>query len=601
MIRNSIIKIVCILIIIGLNWAGLSAVGETLAYFFDSETSNVNSFQAASLDFYLNAPGDFSLNFTADNFAVRNVSIINIGILPFQYIIEGASFAGSLCETINLEAKLDGATKYNDSLMGFILDPSVEISGSQDNWLFIFSFSGDVETYKNTPCQFYLNFDGWQDNLANYPNGFSDRERVLTHLTLRAEKTVVLNEFLPNPEGNEGCLQGVEGEWVEIYNNSDQPEDLANWYIHNGQNTTSTTVIITSSNTFSGSTVIGPRGSGSEWLVVLLNDCILDNDGDSVNLYNSNNNLIDSYCYSGPAPENKSYARYPDGTGPWYDPVPTPGGPNILTLEEISQGPDIFRRDLIIEEEPVEENFTEESPEENTSEDQLTQEELTFNELGSTEELISEESSEGDTIEEEIEEGLIEIGPNVEEELIGEEPINIEPNIEEDLIGEEPINIEPNIEEELIGEEPINIELTTEDTLISEEESEVESTEDFSNEQINDESIDEEDLFTDEESINEEEEEILIIGEEIIIEATDENEDTESGEIIGEIPESLESEDFVTNEIIEEETLVVEEQPATLPDDDSFNQEEVSGGDSGGNSDTDGDLNSDNSTEDNNL
>lgn len=151
---------------------------------------------------------------------------------------------------------------------------------------------------------------------------------------------IVLNEFLPNPNGNECRLDGVAGEWAEIYNNSDIEKDLADWQIRDSGNHT---IAISGSNTHTGVTTIGAKDSGSEWLVVFLNGCVLNNSGgDSVNLYNADGQLIDSYSYSGSAPENKSYARVPDGTGAWFDPIPTPGGPNIL------EGTD--SEDIVIEE-----------------------------------------------------------------------------------------------------------------------------------------------------------------------------------------------------------------------------------------------------------
>jgi len=49
--KKSIIKIICFLIIIGLSWAGLSAIGRTFAYFNDNENSSENTFQAGTWDF----------------------------------------------------------------------------------------------------------------------------------------------------------------------------------------------------------------------------------------------------------------------------------------------------------------------------------------------------------------------------------------------------------------------------------------------------------------------------------------------------------------------------------------------------------------------
>jgi len=54
MIRNSITKILAISLIVGLSWFGLSAMGETLAYYNDTENSTENTFSAGTLDFSLN-------------------------------------------------------------------------------------------------------------------------------------------------------------------------------------------------------------------------------------------------------------------------------------------------------------------------------------------------------------------------------------------------------------------------------------------------------------------------------------------------------------------------------------------------------------------
>jgi len=135
-----------------------------------------------------------------------------------------------------------------------------------------------------------------------------------------AAEYVVLNEILPNPEGG--------GEWVEIYNKEGGPAvDLAGWYVKDKDGNTQT---IAEANTNTGSTVIGTCGSGDEWLVVYLDEEMLDDDGDTVYLYDIFDDLIDSYSYEGDAPVGKSYARIPDGIGDWVDPVPTPGGVNKL-------------------------------------------------------------------------------------------------------------------------------------------------------------------------------------------------------------------------------------------------------------------------------
>ena len=58
--RNFILKITVILLIVGLNWTGLSVVIETLGFLNDTEDSAQNIFAASTLDFSLDSPPDFS-------------------------------------------------------------------------------------------------------------------------------------------------------------------------------------------------------------------------------------------------------------------------------------------------------------------------------------------------------------------------------------------------------------------------------------------------------------------------------------------------------------------------------------------------------------
>ncbi|MFC1720924.1 immunoglobulin-like domain-containing protein [Patescibacteria group bacterium] len=121
-------------------------------------------------------------------------------------------------------------------------------------------------------------------------------------------------------------------EWVELYNNGDEATDLAGWEIHDAAGHITE---IATTTTMSGSTIIGAEGSGTEWAVVNLDGCILNNTGDTINLFDGSAALIDTQTYT-TSLENKSDARIPDGIGAWVDPVPTPGGPNKL-VEDVAE------------------------------------------------------------------------------------------------------------------------------------------------------------------------------------------------------------------------------------------------------------------------
>lgn len=180
-------------------------------------------------------------------------------------------------------------------------------------------------------------------------------------------QNIVLNEFLPNPDdeanglnfGDDGSNMPF-GEWVELYNNGDAPMNIFGWYITDASGGGGNThAFITGTTTNTGDTIIPAHG----WIVVYMNKPTLNNTGDTIALYTNLNVEVDAYTYDNPSDfceneptpgnqnngsgsgtpgngpdadcpqnqvaENKSYARIPDGTGAFVDPIPTPGTQNI--------------------------------------------------------------------------------------------------------------------------------------------------------------------------------------------------------------------------------------------------------------------------------
>lgn len=179
---------------------------------------------------------------------------------------------------------------------------------------------------------------------------------------------IVLNEFLPNPDATAGGLNFGEdhqekplGEWIELYNKGDVAQDIAGWYLADASGGAGNIkAVISGTNTDTNSTVIAAYG----WLVVYMNKPTLNNTGDEIHLFTPADIEIDSVVYNDPSnacelpptpgdenststptgtpgngpsadcienqvAPNKSYARIPDGTGAWIDPVPTPGAHNV--------------------------------------------------------------------------------------------------------------------------------------------------------------------------------------------------------------------------------------------------------------------------------
>lgn len=357
------LRLLIALLIAGMNWTGLAAVGTTLAYYSDGEASSENALGAGSLDFSLVPASHMKSIGLAEEVSVSSV-LVNSGTLDWRYTVEAEKVSGSddFCGALELEAKLNGVEKYDGSLLSLDV-PSLTALGT---WKFNIEFPVDaVGVAHGDTCEVDFVYKGWQTEIPLYEDsGFTDEERISVTL---AARMIVLNEFLPNPEGEaygfdfgDDSDNMPQGEWVELYNNSDSSFDLASWYIWDASGAEANKIVVTAANTDLATTVI-PAGG---WLVVYMNKAVLNNTGDTVKLFDGSDTLIDSRIYvsndfceieptpgednsttvsgeCGGVPPNKSYARIPDGIGEWVDPIPTPGGVNRLNeVEEVIVTPD---------------------------------------------------------------------------------------------------------------------------------------------------------------------------------------------------------------------------------------------------------------------
>jgi len=446
-------------------------INQTSAYFNDEAIIEGTEFTAGTLEIDLDDTNLFSpdLMYPADSNSV-SMDISNIGSLDSQYIAKTITTGSdnSACSYITMTAT-DGTSTYTGLIENFI---SVATPTTDTTWSFDFTVNADapVSVWGKT-CSFKWNYTAWQTDLADSSMGFTAVKEKLGEIKIG--KAVVMNEIIPNPEGLD-TQSGLQGEWVELYNNSNTSIELNGWKI---KDLTGNIKIISASNTMNGRTLIGPKGSYLEWVVVFMNNDIMNNNCDTISFYDDKDNLVDQYKYknsvndtdsdsnsTGGADndtpggsetahnEGKSHARIPDGTGEWIDPIPTPGTPNKLDEEivptETKELLDILQDENKITEEEEEEIIVENA----TPSEAVTDESQT----GSTEEVITEET-ESDNVEE------------VEESDIPEEEPTDEPIVEE-AKEEEFIDTEEN--EEVTIEEPVVEELeeivTTEESPVQE-------------------------------------------------------------------------------------------------------------------------------------
>ncbi len=332
-IKKPILRIVVLLIIVGLNWAGISDIGETFAYFNDTENATGNTYQASTLDFSLSSSGNFLPPVTPNQNSGRTINIVNDGSLEFQYDIEldVVSIDSDLCDGLNLAMSLENGTStpiYSGNLADFdVATSTLAVSAAGTLEVEISLDSKEISRWHKT-CDFNITVNAWQSDFTSSGQGFSDTETIHNRV-ISGNWGVVLNEVLANPDGYDNApMPG--GEWIELYNNDDLDINVNGWVVYDEDGNE---LYITSENTNTGDTIVSANG----WLAVYRNgdsDFDLNNDGDSIRFYDGypavSSNLIDEYTYTIPKPEGYSYARIPDGTGNWVDPIPTPGGPNRL-------------------------------------------------------------------------------------------------------------------------------------------------------------------------------------------------------------------------------------------------------------------------------
>ncbi len=124
---------------------------------------------------------------------------------------------------------------------------------------------------------------------------------------------VVVNEFLPSPEGLD-----TEEEWIEIFNQNAFEVDLSEWRVTDTVGTTKTYI-------FPEKTIIKTLG----FLVLTrpVTKITLNNSGDGLKLIQPDGNIIDAVSYK-KAPRGESYNRTESGWA--WSGVLTPGSANVV-------------------------------------------------------------------------------------------------------------------------------------------------------------------------------------------------------------------------------------------------------------------------------
>lgn len=271
----------------------------------------------------------------------------------------------------------------------------------------------------------------------------------------QAEDFIVLNEFLPNPIGDDNAVMPA-GEWIELYNKGNVDFNLNGWHIYNSNDNSGLQINTSNSDnnddlSDSGETTIPANG----FLVVYRNKdevFSLNNNGDEVRLFNgsieSGSTLVDSHGYDNSIfnnllvtllgadmdhstndsakaiSEGNSFIRFPDAENNWIDSIPTPGEAN-KNESDIDNLLTYYKKACFDNDRPIcDEDFMRELgiyPEEKTTDEKTKKEEVptTISPLssgGKTETLKENKKKETPSI------NLNKISPVIKEAPAKEEP-----------------------------------------------------------------------------------------------------------------------------------------------------------------------------------
>lgn len=236
--KKTIFKILSLILLIGLNLSFLTTIKDTVAFFNDIEKSKNNNWKAATLNFSLSTPDDFTPLLTADISVQKQILMSNQGILGFDYSIKTDNFSGLLCSAIKIKAKLNGEEVYEHNLIGF--NYSIFDFASFANWQFIAQLDDFNESYQKESCSFDFIYESLKDNGI----GFFDIETISNVInsgswainepedpgdeseTSTPAHCVKINEVYYNPDSSHGS---AEDEWIEIYNACSESMNLKNW------------------------------------------------------------------------------------------------------------------------------------------------------------------------------------------------------------------------------------------------------------------------------------------------------------------------------------------------------------------------------------
>jgi len=340
-------RLMVVILIIGLNWFSLLAVGKTFGLFSDTESSSQNEFTAGALSFSLESEGDFTSACNVDS--QRTINILNQGN-SFKYVASSTEFSSPVCNYINLKANLSGdGIEYDGPLTGF--NSGLINFSENESWVFDATTSPDLPAnLQGQTCTFKFVFNGSQTrNNLPFGEGFTDTEEIINNISACGqggpeEPKIVINKVYYKVDSKHGT--DPANEWVELYNPTELPLDISNWVIADNNSSdvlaSSSPIIIPA---LGFALISGTSTTWNYWQIpsgvvkiVLADGEIgngLDNTADMLILKDSDGNIADQMNWGLP---NLSWPNY--NSGVWH-----PGAVAALPGQMLARYPNGFDTD----------------------------------------------------------------------------------------------------------------------------------------------------------------------------------------------------------------------------------------------------------------
>jgi len=282
----------------------------------------------------------------ATNSDTVSFSVVETGSIAAQYSLSASPVTCSAQFYSAIENTISGTQPLYDGLLA----ATMATSSGDTTFSIELSAGTGLQAVANETCTVELELVAWQREFADAQTGFTDTHTI--SLTITATEAIgpqtttnaVLNELYPSILSTSTIP--LEREWVELYNGTGSPIDVASWYVSeyvggDSNGTRRDHVIVSGCAGYPASTTMQPYGTNDTEVpsggFIVLEFCgtaeYMQNSGDTIELRDSSLALIDGHSY-GTTPNGKSHARIPDG-GTWVDPLPTPGAVNAATREDL--------------------------------------------------------------------------------------------------------------------------------------------------------------------------------------------------------------------------------------------------------------------------